>query len=902
MTNAKLLTFYKPPQYFYISDDGTFNFANMTNAKTVSVQELFDFIKNDPETKRLTDELRQMTDEDVPNYTKKRVKKEDFDAMKLDVPNYSNKTPDKDGVVWVHYAEQEGTTSKKNLFKNTRFCFMQATGEYSGRKEEDCVRPSGFFCVDFDHFAETPEEIANAKDALLSDEKARPVLVFTSPSGDGLKALFCFEYTDDPEENKARLLGLYQYLKDKHPNWKDKTKNKHALDEYKNFAHLCNIPHDDDARLNLDGFTRLDWTFWRVEQEKGTASSFVATDTDGAKAKYYADELLRAGIDLTANMTFQEYVGLAHAFTGLTGGEELFQQVSSLWPNYSEANTRTIWKLAERQSSRADLSHFFKLAISAGIVLFENSGLPEAEAANRARHEEFLASPAGEAWKAQKDKERQTRKQMTENKKTATTGTTPETKSAGTSKTDDAALTEQELFEIVCKKRDFGDMIHEAAKIAVNIPTKYVFGKKSMKEPFTLKSQALTVIGAGTSHGKTRFLENIILRVAKHEDEDISGTSLFFTLEESLADILTELVNIDAGVREVRHEEDTNNFTAYFDTFRRMDDPENGKKYFPDDAEFEAAKASVLSFRDTYTESDRLRIIDDERFRDVDVLCRTLRAFVESGQKLKAVFLDHLGMMTTKDPELSRIAPKTERVENIVTKLEKLAQELNIPFVLTQQLSRQATGALSLECENLADSADVERSANTVVLLWNSVVLPSGNSEKDLAKNNGFLTSGRKLEESGFFYGISGALFAKLAKRRGGKRGVWTVFDFDGGTGQIKDMTPERAAELKRRFEEKKDEVAVANLKDGESHTNADGTTTTAQRNKKGVLLHITDAANSVTNKKQFAPDPQSKVEFEYVEETPENVQNFQNYYNEQSERAESQMTDEQDENEKVPF
>lgn len=883
MTNAKF-SFYLPPHFFYLDEDGTKHFASKTPTKSVTVQELFDYIKNDPAAAKMTDTFRSLPDADaiVTNYRPEKDENGNWQAV------------------------EAGTVAKAKQFKNTRFCFVQATGIFTSRSAEFLQTPSGLWCVDFDHFAETSEELAQAKDALLSDDKARPVLVFTSPSGDGLKAFYLFDYIDDAEEREARLRGLYAYLRSKHTDWKKLEDGTHALDKYTDFGHCCNVPHDPDARLCLDAFTRLDWNVWRVEREKQTASSFVATNTDGAKAKYYADELLRAGIDLTANMTFQEYVGLAHAFTGLTGGEELFQQVSSLWPNYSEANTRTIWKLAERQSSRADLTHFFKLAISAGIVLFENSGLPEAEAANKARHEEFLASPAGEAWKAQKDKERQTRKQMTENKKTATTGTTPETKSADAAKTDDAALTEQELFEIVCKKRDFGDMIHEAAKIAVNIPTKYVFGKKSMKEPFTLKSQALTVIGAGTSHGKTRFLENIILRVAKHEDEDISGTSLFFTLEESLADILTELVNIDAGVREVRHEEDTNNFTAYFDTFRRMDDPENGKKYFPDDAEFEAAKASVLSFRDKYTETDRLRIIDDERFRDVDVLCRTLRAFVESGQKLKAVFLDHLGMMTTKDPELSKVAPKTERVENIVTKLEKLAQELNIPFVLTQQLSRQAAGALSLECENLADSADVERSANTVVLLWNSVVLPSGNSEKDLTKADGLVYSSRKLQESGFFYGISGALFAKLAKRRGGKRGVWTVFDFDGGTGQIKDMTPERAAELKRRFEEKKDEVAVANLKDGESHTNADGTTTTAQRNKKGVLLHITDTASSGTDDKAKVKISQKPVVTapvpEYVEATPENVQNFQNYYNEQSERAESSTTDEQDENEKVPF
>ena len=820
MTNAKF-SFYLPPHFFFVDGDKKLHFASMKPERSVTVQELFDYIRNDKDAERTTSELRLMTDAEVPHFEKRRVTQAEFEALNTpDVPHYTNAKPDGDGVVWVHYAEQDGTVSGKKQFKNTRFCFIQAAGVFTGRKLSDLQTPSGFVCVDFDHFAETPEQLAQAKDELLADDKARPVLVFTSPSGDGLKALFCFDYTDDAEENEARLRGLYAYLKSKH-DWKEHGTDRSALDGYSDFNHCCNVPHDPDARLCLDGFTDLDWTFWRVEKERRTTSAFVPSDFEEVKAKYYTDELLRAGIDITDGMTWNEYVGLAHAFKSLANGELLFQAVSSLWHKYTERNTRAVWNYAQRQNSKIDVAHFYNLAQEAGIQTFEKSGLPEAEA-------------SVQAWKEAQEKQRQSQKQMKENKEAAAvtgTKTVQAPKADEIRKQQDAlALTAKELVEIVCKKRDFDELIQEAAKIAPSVPTKYVFGTETEKEPFTLKAQALTVIGAGTSHGKTRFLENILLQVAEVETKDVTGTSLFFTLEEGLSDVLAELVNINAGEQDVTHEDGVNNFTAYANTFKRMANEAENKRFFEDTNEFEAAKASVLAFRDKYTDTDLLRIIDDERFRDVDFLCTACKAFAEE-HKLKAVFLDHLGMMTERG--VSSSVAKTERVERIVTKLELLAKELNVPFVLTCQTNRQAAGAFSLENGNLADSADVERSANTVVLLWNSSVLPFGYSEVQLQKMDGSVSAGKSLTEHGFFYGTRGALFAKLTKRRGGLRDVWTVFDFNGGTGRITDMTPERVKELEERHKDKagaaKDAAEVAKLP-------ADGKTTYTDRNGK---IHI---------------------------------------------------------------
>lgn len=813
MFDEKCISFYTEAHKFFVSEDGKLHFAQTEPKRIVSVRELFNFIKHDEHTASVTETFRTMTDGEVPNFGKLKVTVDDFEALNLpeDTPVWRNKKPDTDGVFWVHYAVQDGIISAKEQFKITRFPFVQPFGTFKQRTSKALLKPSGMWCVDFDHFAGSIEDVERVKDALLQDENARPCLLFTSPSGDGLKAFYLFEYVEDENERTARVRGLYKYLRKQFPDLKQidgKHAGKHAIDDYKDVTHCCNVPHDENARFNPDAFTRLDWNVWRVDEPAPVIVSFVDTgENTHDKVVWYVNELVSSGIDVTAGMSAGEHTALAAAFASFPDGEELFQRVSSLWPKYSRRQCHATFASVQRHP-KADFRLFVKLAVEAlnGRTWEKDSlqGQRATDEFKRAKREEFNASPAGAEWRAQKERERQMQKMNTTENDTEAVTASPTTAQPKSKKaaSNANALTADEIREIFLKSRDTKSLIHFAAQMAVSIPTGYVFGSDTKREPFTLKSQALTVIGAGTSHGKTRFLENVLLRAAKYNDEDVNGTCLFFTLEESLSDVLPELVNLHAGVREIRHEEFTNNFTAYADAFRRIDTGET--RYFQNDIEFAHAKINIEKFFTEFTETDAVRVIDDEMFRDVDNLCAACRLFA-SEQKLKAIFIDHLGMMT-KRGQNERV-PRTERIEQIVTQLELLAKELNVPFVLTQQMARTAVSAEQLQNENLADSADVERSANTVVLLWNSSVLPKDNTSKEYARANGAMKASERLSENGFFYGVHGAIYAKLAKRRGGIRDVWTVFDFDGATGQIKPMTPERAAEMQRIYDYLKNEV-----------------------------------------------------------------------------------------------
>ena len=102
------------------------------------------------------------------------------------------------------------------------------------------VSASGLIVIDFDKLT----DVAAARAALLADPKVGPavVLLFTSPSGDGLK---CLLPTDPKHSHRENFNTLCQYLTHKYA----------ALglvpdDSGKDVSRACFLAHDADAYLN----------------------------------------------------------------------------------------------------------------------------------------------------------------------------------------------------------------------------------------------------------------------------------------------------------------------------------------------------------------------------------------------------------------------------------------------------------------------------------------------------------------------------------------------------------------------------------------------------------------------------------------------------------------------------
>lgn len=118
--------------------------------------------------------------------------------------------------------------------------YVTPGGCFSRRAESGLVNASGIMVLDFDNLP----DVAAARDALLSDPKLGPcvVVLFTSPSGNGLK---CLMPTDRRHSHAANFKVLSQYL-----TYKYATLGLVPDASGKDISRACFLVHDPDAYLN----------------------------------------------------------------------------------------------------------------------------------------------------------------------------------------------------------------------------------------------------------------------------------------------------------------------------------------------------------------------------------------------------------------------------------------------------------------------------------------------------------------------------------------------------------------------------------------------------------------------------------------------------------------------------
>ncbi len=73
--------------------------------------------------------------------------------------------------------------AERKRYKGTHFDYCTFSGLFRKRGERELISHSGLMCIDFDHVG----NIEELKDKLLNHEYFDTELLFTSPSGDGVK-------------------------------------------------------------------------------------------------------------------------------------------------------------------------------------------------------------------------------------------------------------------------------------------------------------------------------------------------------------------------------------------------------------------------------------------------------------------------------------------------------------------------------------------------------------------------------------------------------------------------------------------------------------------------------------------------------------------------------------------
>lgn len=302
-------------------------------------------------------------------------------------------------------------------------------------------------------------------------------------------------------------------------------------------------------------------------------------------------------------------------------------------------------------------------------------------------------------------------------------------------------------------------------RIKEGLHTGYTFGKGKDAEELILPSGAVSLICAPTSHGKSTLLQNIALQAAQQDSEE--GAVVYFTFEEEESSVTLQFLNKYLNTE----------ITRQYDN-KRSNNLRTLGEYYRTGATDYIRKESIDTFRQKEPEffklltSGKLRIF--RRDWDSDTLCSAIRYLCKQ-IKVKAVFVDYIQLLRIKNYKGDRRAELCE----ISSAFNNLAIDLSIPVVMAAQLNRKAGSPLDMHSQNLAEAADLERYANTIVSLWNTsfkATTERGATDKELSDLE---------KRMNFTLGTGGKIYSKIMKNRGGSVGLEAVFNFDGNTGVI---------------------------------------------------------------------------------------------------------------------
>jgi len=121
-------------------------------------------------------------------------------------------------------------------FKASQFDYVTFSGIFSKRTDKELIEHSGLLTIDFDHI-ENVEELRNK---LLSDEYFETEMLFTSPSGDGLKWVIPIDLSEVNHQEYFKAVANYIH-------------SIYGLEvdqSGKDISRACFLPHDPTVYLN----------------------------------------------------------------------------------------------------------------------------------------------------------------------------------------------------------------------------------------------------------------------------------------------------------------------------------------------------------------------------------------------------------------------------------------------------------------------------------------------------------------------------------------------------------------------------------------------------------------------------------------------------------------------------
>lgn len=626
-------------------------------------------------------------------------------------------------------------------------------GVFSKREGDGLQETSGLVCLDIDHATSQGVSLEDLKDRLSQDREIGLRLLFTSPSGDGLK-IVCKTSgrITDRESYRREFEILNSFVSRKYSVQLDS--------QTSNIDRGCLLCYDPDAVLqtwedtfNPDLHPLPPEESKRPPRKERRTDSVSSWDWD----TYKEERLIPA----------------------------LFERIDSVFPEMSFRWRGDTWESPYKlDGSPAKDPRRDKSVITSRVpgVILEQGGeavpiIDYYKDKNNLSFAEAMRELSRLAGLEEEYSDLCRRYAQSNNPDPSMERYTPGEGSPLQAVQETPSQTPQE--DKFRRYLDIPNLQEEVSRKKEGIKTGYTFKDSRNKEEGLILSPGLTLVCGKSSHGKSRFLQNLSLQIVEDlRTRGEEGDVLFFAFEEDYPEVLLQFANIYTGVEELS-KYGTNNTEVLRDYFK------TGSLNKATEDKRREALPRLTEFTDIQSQG-RLRVyyspdlqVRGDRTPPDRVHLSGVLEYLSSPSRLKvkAVFLDYVQAIYKEGYKKDR----REELREICKELNDLSKKLGIPFVLSAQLNRETPNPSSMSGDNIAESADITRYSDTILCLWNSAFI------NDVRDKDRYLESKdyKLLQSRGFTLGEGGKLYCILTKNRGATPYIDAVLDFVGETGKI---------------------------------------------------------------------------------------------------------------------
>ena len=572
----------------------------------------------------------------------------------------------------------------KRDFKKRNFPAVSFGGVFSQRGNQYLLTPSNLVCLDFDHIG-TTGQVEETKQRISEEEELDPVLLFVSPSGDGLKVVVNVrqEIRDDRD-----FKGVFKSLR----RFCQERLNLNPDEARKDISGLCYLPYDGNAILRQAG-AGFDVEKWKpVEAPKPTppvarqepirtTSSLSDEEVPPyVRALIAVEDIETSGIDITSDRTDWRDIGFALSTLG-EAGRDLFHRVSRFYPTYDPQETDEQFdSFLRSEGSGITLKSLFAIAKKHGVPMRSSrvySPKPERQVKSGGYRDEIGENPS-QAVEAPQDK--------------------------GNQAPDEAEMTR--LRELLAPTTETA-IIERGKNRPPSLSTGYRIAIKGRNpQKLLLPSGKLTEIAGATGHGKTLFLMNLLLNVSKLNPD---RRFVLFTYEEDSDTIIGYLLNIYLSDLNLMRGGDWRTNRILIDEYLRGQGTDN----FNPSSVAEFIRRKDLFFRQ-YIETGRILIKYTES--NSSELVRSIRYISKPENNVGGVFIDYFQYINP-DPE-KRFPTRQEALKSICIELKDIATETQIPVVLACQFNQEVLAPTDVLLNKIGEAGDISRIGSECWGLW----------------------------------------------------------------------------------------------------------------------------------------------------------------------------------------